>query len=152
MLKKILYVFSFLIQITLISGIFILKDLYTKRMGVMRHILFTNGVWEENYPISTIKTIVTVSFLVLILICIVFTIKAVRGRKQFYSLQTLILSFFSVLLASATVWVINFSSVEVAKTHYYDCLFLFVVTIIQFITFFVYFMFRNKVKGTGIRV
>lgn len=128
-MKKILYCVLTVLQAALLAGCVVFEKLSRSKMGVMRHVLYTNSKWEKKYPIVWMKYGVAVVLILLALLFVFFLIRGLHGKRlrmiPMISITVFIIvsagSAFILLLASKNLW----------RTYYYICMALSAVVVMQ---------------------
>ena len=62
------------LELALVIGAFVIKYFTAKKMGMARHVIYTNQLWEKTYPLAQWKLIsilVLAALLVLVLVLLV---------------------------------------------------------------------------------
>ena len=76
--KIVNHILSFL-QLIILAIVFLVQYFSTRKMGMMRHVVYTNQKWEANYPIATYE---------LGAIAVVAIIALIVGIKLFVKLKS----------------------------------------------------------------
>jgi len=98
-IKRILYLFSIVIQLSLIAAVFKINDLTSKRAGVMRHVYHKRIQYEQGVysPANLLwQKIIAVVLGVLLILVLIYLVK--KGVGLFYKLQVGLASFLSFLV------------------------------------------------------
>ena len=125
-MKKGSYIVISFLQIVLVIGAYMVQDFTLKRMGMMRHVMFTNQEWEKKYPLGTLKFIL-IGILLIVLIGLIY--KALKNHsKSYIDIETVVVTLFVGLF-------ITLNSVESILSFYFVSLILVVLIISQYIKY-----------------
>ena len=64
--KKICYVVTTILECLLLIGAYMVNYFTQSKMGMLRHVIHKNYVWEEKYPIANIINATIIAFIILI--------------------------------------------------------------------------------------
>ena len=114
--KIVNHILSFL-QLIILAIVFLVQYFSTRKMGMMRHVVYTNQKWEANYPIATYE---------LVAIAVVAIIALIVGIKLFVKLKSenkdaIWMKIFALQMVVAIIY-IGFSliySTEQIRSYYY---------------------------------
>lgn len=114
--KIVNHILSFL-QLIILAIVFLVQYFSTRKMGMMRHVVYTNQKWEANYPIATNE---------LVAIAVVAIIALIVGIKLFVKLKSenkdaIWMKIFALQMAVSIIY-IGFSliySTEQIRSYYY---------------------------------
>ena len=114
--KIVNHILSFL-QLIILAIVFLVQYFSTRKMGMMRHVVYTNQKWEANYPIATNE---------LGAIAVVAIIAMIVGIKLFVKLKSenkdaIWMKIFALQMAVSIIY-IGFSliySTEQIRSYYY---------------------------------
>ena len=114
--KIVNHILSFL-QLIILAIVFLVQYFSTRKMGMMRHVVYTNQKWEVNYPIATYE---------LGAIAVVAIIALIVGIKLFVKLKSenkdaIWMKIFALQMAVSIIY-IGFSliySTEQIRSYYY---------------------------------
>ena len=114
--KIVNHILSFL-QLIILAIVFLVQYFSTRKMGMMRHVVYTNQKWEANYPIATNE---------LGAIAVVAIIALIVGIKLFVKLKSenkdaMWMKIFALQMAVSIIY-IGFSliySTEQIRSYYY---------------------------------
>ena len=114
--KIVNHILSFL-QLIILAIVFLVQYFSTRKMGMMRHVVYTNQKWEVNYPIATYE---------LGAIAVVGIIALIVGIKLFVKLKlenkdAIWMKIFALQMAVSIIY-IGFSliySTEQIRSYYY---------------------------------
>jgi len=114
--KIVNHILSFL-QLIILAIVFLVQYFSTRKMGMMRHVVYTNQKWEVNYPIDTYE---------LGAIAVVGIIALIVGIKLFVKLKlenkdAIWMEIFALQMAVSIIY-IGFSliySTEQIRSYYY---------------------------------
>ncbi|MCH4890295.1 hypothetical protein EZV73_22120 [Acidaminobacter sp. JC074] len=122
-MKKKLYIGLSGIQVLLLIGAYLVQDFSMKRMGMMRHVMFTNQKWEKSYPV---ETIISVSVAISIILLVIVVYKHIKRKSYYQLIETLVVS------GGATGFVL-LNSTESFRSYYFICLILALSILIQYV-------------------
>ena len=114
--KIVNHILSFL-QLIILAIVFLVQYFSIRKMGMMRHVVYTNQKWEANYPIATYE---------LGAIAVVAIIALIVGIKLFVKLKSenkdaIWMKIFALQMVVAIIY-IGFSliySTEQIRSYYY---------------------------------
>ena len=114
--KIVNHILSFL-QLIILAIVFLVQYFSTRKMGMMRHVVYTNQKWEANYPIATNE---------LGAIAVVAIIALTAGIKLFVKLKSenkdaIWMKIFALQMVVSIIY-IGFSliySTEQIRSYYY---------------------------------
>lgn len=140
--NKIFYIVSTIIEIVLLIGAYMVNYFTTRRMGMLRHVIHKNYVWEEIYPITNIKYIVIILLFILMLLVLLIYYK----RKD--NLQKIVttINITMVIVIFSFIGFLLIFSPEQIKAFYYISFILGVLTLVQVIKSFVAVIYFKKSK------
>lgn len=99
LLKKISYVLIALIQVSIISSVFIVQYLTNKKAGVMRHVYARRYQFEKSILTSSNLEILSVIALIITFIFIVLLVKSIKNNKGlFYKIQIIVCIIISLMI------------------------------------------------------
>src|SRR5690625_5040241 len=140
--NKLKYIFVVLCELFVFSSLIgaYAAHYYTKtRMGMLRHVIYLNGKWEENLPINTMKWIT----IILIIGFVIFAItRYFSKRVNSISNKLLILSI--VVISTWTVYYIIVNNTEANPAYYIISICLVIGTIIQNILYQIHWSIRKN--------
>ncbi|MCU9810110.1 hypothetical protein LEQ06_19395 [Paraclostridium sp. AKS46] len=73
--KKIFYVLVTILEALMLVGAYLVNYFTHAKMGMLRHVVHKNYIWEQEYPIQTIKYVAILALAVLMLIVLVMYLK-----------------------------------------------------------------------------
>jgi uncharacterized protein (DUF486 family) len=107
-----------------------------KKMGMMRHVIYTNQQWEAKYPIETLRTI---SIVLLVLLSISIVLYAlIKKDNEIGREKALPMLLGEVIVTLAFVCFTLFFAPENYRSYYFTSLALAIVALIQDIKTIVY--------------
>lgn len=149
MIKKISFGLATIIQILLIITAFALHILSKKKMGVMRHFVYTNNKLNNMYNMQSIINIALFIILVIIIFSILLFFRMAYSRRRFnipqiYSSRYLYILNTSLFLLGILLMIfLKVFSANKLLSYYYMSLIFFIVYIIEFIKISVYFLIKK---------
>ena len=130
-IKKKLYLLFTVIQVLLLIGSYIFNSLIPKKMGLYRHVLHKNNVFESTYPIQTLKVIFTLSLILISVILIYLLLKKIKFNKDLKS--NYIYLIVELCIVSALILLFVFLGSSVFKGYYYICIAILAIYIFEII-------------------
>lgn len=131
--KKILYIFTTVIEALILIGAYMVNYFTHKKMGMLRHVIHKNYVWENTYPIATIQYISVIIMIVLMLLVLTLYIKRKYILKKIVTIMNVVMVIFVLFFIGFTF----VYSAEEVRAFYYISAMLGVVTLIQIIKTFI---------------
>lgn len=131
--KKILYIFTTVIEALILIGAYMVNYFTHKKMGMLRHVIHKNYVWENTYPIATIQHISVIIMIVLMLLVLDLYIKRKYMLKKIVTIMNVVMVIFVLFFIGFTF----VYSAEEVRAFYYISAMLGVVTLIQIIKTFI---------------
>ena len=140
-MNKVFYAIATILQIILLVGIYVVNYFTQKRMGMMRYVIYKNGIFEKSYPIEKLQYLGIIVFIILMILVLGFYIK----RKSKLNKSVLNMNIVMVVLTSIYVGFTLLYSTEDFRAFYFMSLMLGVATLIQTIkTFLSVFLCKSK--------
>ena len=140
-MNKVFYVIAAILQIILLAGIYVVNYFTQKKMGMIRYVIYKNGVFEKSYPIEKLQYISIIVFIILMILVLGFYIK----RKSKLNKSVLNMNIVMIVLTSAYAGFTLLYSTEDFRAFYFMSLMLGVATLIQIIkTFLSVFLCKSK--------
>ena len=140
-MNKVFYAIATILQIILLVGIYVVNYFTQKRMGMMRYVIYKNGIFEKSYPIEKLQYLGIIVFIILMILVLGFYIK----RKSKLNKSVLNMNIVMVVLTSIYVGFTLLYSTEDFRAFYFMSLMLGVATLIQIIkTFLSVFLCKSK--------
>lgn len=128
-MKKILYFVLTTLQIALLAGCVVFEKLSRSKMGVMRHVLYTNSKWEKKYPVDWMKYGVSVVLILLALLFVFFLIRGLHG-KHMRIVPVMSITVF-IIVSAGSAFIILLASKNLWRTYYYICMALAAIALLQ---------------------
>lgn len=128
-MKKIIFAILAVIQAALLVGCVVFESLCKSKMGVMRHVLYTNSKWEKAYPVVPLKYVFGFALLLAAAAFAVFLFRALHQKRMGGLAFGRVLCF--ILLATGGACVILFASKEVWRSYYYISMVVLAIVAIQ---------------------
>jgi len=140
-MNKVFYAIATILQIILLVGTYVVNYFTQKRMGMMRYVIYKNGIFEKSYPIEKLQYLGIIVFIILMILVLGFYIK----RKSKLNKSVLNMNIVMVVLTSIYVGFTLLYSTEDFRAFYFMSLMLGVATLIQTIkTFLSVFLCKSK--------
>lgn len=140
-MKKIIRRIPLVLQLLLLVGAFAINYFTQTRMGMMRHVIFTNNKWESHFHASTIKNVSVIVLglaLLAAVICLIF-----RKRSYIYDMHTKLFIGISIVMISGTVVFMSVLSTDNVLAYYFLSIILYIISLIQVVKLHV-FLHKNK--------
>lgn len=114
--KKLYYLFT-IIQVLLLIASYVFNNLIPKKMGLYRHVLHKNSVFESTYPIQTLKIIFALSLILISVILIYLLLKKIGLNKELRS--NYIYFAIELCIISVLILIFVFLGPSIFKGYYY---------------------------------
>lgn len=102
-------------------------NFYTKtRLGMLRHMVYLNGKWEEKYPVEMLKYVLVV-LLSLLLIGLILGLTKNHSRDMLVFLSGVV----SVIISACTICFLLLNSTDTYKSYYALSICFVLITMIQ---------------------
>ncbi|CEI73047.1 Hypothetical protein FRIFI_1513 [Romboutsia hominis] len=132
-IKKIFYVLTTTLEILLLVGAYMVNYFTHKKMGMLRHVVHKNYVWEDKYPIQTIQYIAIIALITLMLLVLILYMKRKVRLKKIVTTMSITM----VILVLFFIGFILIYSAEEIRAFYYISVMLGLMTLIQIIKTFI---------------
>lgn len=132
-IKKIFYVLTTMLEILLLVGAYMVNYFTHKKMGMLRHVVHKNYVWEDKYPIQTIQYIAIIALITLMLLVLILYMKRKVRLKKIVTTMSITM----VILVLFFIGFILIYSAEEIRAFYYISVMLGLMTLIQIIKTFI---------------
>lgn len=124
-----LYFVLTILQIALLAGCVVFEKLSRSKMGVMRHVLYTNSKWEKKYPVDWMRYGVSVVLILLAFLFVFLLIRGLRGKHMRIVPVTSITVF--IIASAGSAFIILLASKNLWRTYYYICMALAAIALLQ---------------------
>lgn len=131
--KKIFYILTTILQLLMLVGAYMVNYFTHAKMGMLRHVVHKNYVWEQEYPIETIKYTAILSLVILMLIVLILYLKRKPMLEKIVTVMSTTMIIFVLIFS---VFTLIYSSEEVRAFYYISSIFG-VVALIQIIKTFI---------------
>ncbi|UOW68260.1 hypothetical protein [Paraclostridium bifermentans] len=131
--KKIFYVLVTIVEALMLVGAYLVNYFTHAKMGMLRHVVHKNYIWEQKYPIQTIKYVSILALAILMLIVLVMYLKRKYMLKKIVTIMSITMVLFVIAFA---IFVLMYSSEEIRAFYYMSAIFG-AVTLIQIIKTFI---------------
>lgn len=131
--KKIFYILTNILQLLMLVGAYMVNYFTHTKMGMLRHVVHKNYVWEQKYPIATIKYVAIISIVILMLIVLILYLKRKPMLEKVVTVMSITMIVFVLIFSAFTL---IYSSEEV-RAFYYISSILGVIALIQIIKTFI---------------
>ncbi len=132
-LKKIFYILTTILEILLLIGAYMVNYFTHKKMGMLRHVVHKNYVWENKYPIETIQYISIIALIILMLLVLILYIKRKAKLKKIVTTMSITMVIFVLFF---TGFILIYSAEEI-RAFYYMSFMIGLMTLIQIIKTFI---------------
>lgn len=132
-IKKIFYVLTTTLEILLLVGAYMVNYFTHKKMGMLRHVVHKNYVWEDKYPIQTMQYIAIIALITLMLLVLILYMKRKVRLKKIVTTMSITM----VILVLFFIGFILIYSAEEIRAFYYISVMLGLMTLIQIIKTFI---------------
>nr|WP_312984572.1 hypothetical protein [Clostridioides sp.] len=140
--NKLFYLIATLIEVLLLIGVYVVNYFTITKMGMLRHVMHKNSVWEDKYPIVVLLYITVIVLVVLMISVLVLYNK----KKEKLKNTVLPMNIFMVVLGFFYIGFILLYSTEKLNAYYYMSFMLGVAALIQTIKTFVAVILCKKEK------
>ncbi|WP_250675530.1 hypothetical protein LZ906_002500 [Paraclostridium ghonii] len=131
--RKIFYILTNILQLLMLVGAYMVNYFTHTKMGMLRHVVHKNYVWEQKYPIATIKYAAILSIVILMLIVLILYLKRKPMLEKVVTVMSITMIVFVLIFSAFTL---IYSSEEV-RAFYYISSILGVIALIQIIKTFI---------------
>lgn len=131
--KKIFYVLVTILEALMLVGAYLVNYFTHAKMGMLRHVVHKNYIWEQEYPIQTIKYVAILALAILMLIVLVMYLKRKYMLKKIVTIMSITMILFVIAFA---IFLLMYSSEEIRAFYYMSAIFG-AVTLIQIIKTFI---------------
>ncbi|GAA0102671.1 hypothetical protein UT300012_33860 [Paraclostridium bifermentans] len=131
--KKIFYVLVTIVEALMLVGAYLVNYFTHAKMGMLRHVVHKNYIWDQKYPIQTIKYVSILVLVILMLIVLVMYFKKKYMLKKIVTIMSITMVLFVIAFA---IFVLMYSSEEIRAFYYMSAIFG-AVTLIQIIKTFI---------------
>lgn len=131
--KKIFYVLVTIVEALMLVGAYLVNYFTHAKMGMLRHVVHKNYIWEQKYPIQTIKYVSILALVILMIIVLVMYFKKKYMLKKIVTIMSITMVLFVIAFA---IFVLMYSSEEIRAFYYMSAIFG-AVTLIQIIKTFI---------------
>ncbi|SCI84547.1 Uncharacterised protein [uncultured Clostridium sp.] len=131
--KKICYALTTILECLLLIGAYMVNYFTQSKMGMLRHVIHKNYVWEEKYPIANIINTTIIAFIILMLIVLILYMKR---RLMLKNIVTIMVITMIIFVLSFVGFMLMYSAEEIRAFYYMS--FIFGITVlIQIIKTFI---------------
>lgn len=140
-MKKMSYLMMSVLQILLIISAYVIQYFTVNRMGMMRHVMFTNQQWVNKYPVEVMSHVAVIFFVLILSLILYLDIKndGIKAGRMYRILE-------SVVLCSGVLIFILLNSTQTFLSYYFMTLLLCIVVMIQFLKHFLKLRWYKKKK------
>ncbi|WGX76569.1 hypothetical protein QJS64_05365 [Paraclostridium bifermentans] len=131
--KKIFYILITVLEAMMLVGAYLVNYFTHAKMGMLRHVVHKNYIWEQQYPIQNIKYVSILALSVLMLIVLIMYLKRKNILEKIVTIMNVTMVIFVIAFAT---FVLMYSSEEIRAFYYMSAIFG-VVTLIQIIKTFI---------------
>ena len=131
--KKVFYILVTIVEALMLVAAYLVNYFTHAKMGMLRHVVHKNYIWEQEYPIQTIKYVSILALAILMLIVLIMYLKRKHMLKKIVTIMNITMILFVIAFAT---FVLVCSSEEIRAFYYMSTIFG-VVTLIQIIKTFI---------------
>jgi len=117
-----------ILQVLSLIVAYVIQMFSTKKMGMMRHLIYTNQKWEMQYPIQTMRNI-SIGFLVILSIIILY--RLIRKHNYTTNKKALYMILMEVIITIIFVSFTLFYSSESYLSYYFISIALGIILLLQ---------------------
>ncbi|WP_373601070.1 hypothetical protein [Paraclostridium bifermentans] len=140
--KKIFYILITILQVCMLIGAYMVNYFTQNKMGMLRHVVHKNYIWENTYPIETIKYTVIISLIVLMIGVLILYLKRKSNLNKLVTVMTIVMV---ICVLSFTGFTLIYSAEEM-RAFYYVSAILCIMTLVQIIKTFIGIIWFKKEK------
>ena len=118
--KKICYVVTTILECLLLIGAYMVNYFTQSKMGMLRHVIHKNYVWEEKYPIENIINATIIAFIILMLIVLILYMKR---RIILKNIVTIMVITMIIFVLSFVGFMLMYSAEEIRAFYYMSFIF-----------------------------
>ena len=118
--KKICYVVTTILECLLLIGAYMVNYFTQSKMGMLRHVIHKNYVWEEKYPIANIINTTIITFIILMLIVLILYMKR---RIILKNIVTIMVITMIIFVLSFVGFMLMYSAEEIRAFYYMSFIF-----------------------------
>ncbi|MBC6003052.1 hypothetical protein H8891_04495 [Paeniclostridium sp. NSJ-45] len=131
--KKICYALTTILECLLLIGAYMVNYFTQSKMGMLRHVIHKNYVWEEKYPIANIINTTIITFIILMLIVLILYMKR---RLMLKNIVTIMVITMIIFVLSFVGFMLMYSAEEI-RAFYYMSFIIGITVLIQIIKTFI---------------
>lgn len=131
--KKVFYILVTIVEALMLVAAYLVNYFTHAKMGMLRHVVHKNYIWEQEYPIQTIKYVSILALAILMIIVLIIYLKRKHMLKKIVTIMNITMILFVIAFAT---FVLVCSSEEIRAFYYMSAIFG-VVTLIQIIKTFI---------------
>lgn len=140
-MNKVFYAVATILQVILLLGVYVVNYFTRKRMGMLRYVIYKNGVFENTYPIQQLQYICIILLIILTILVLIFYVKSKSNLNK----KLINSNIFMLFLISIYVGFNLLYSTEDFRAFYFMSLMLGVAALIQIIkVFFSTLIYKSK--------
>jgi hypothetical protein len=122
-----------ILEVLMLIGAYMVNYFTRNKMGMLRHVIHKNYIWEEKYPITNIQYAAILALIMLMLLVLILYIKRKPKLKKIVTIMSITMVIFVFSFIGFTL----IYSAEEIRAFYYISLILGLVTLIQIIKTFI---------------
>lgn len=138
--KKIFYILTTILEILLLIGAYMVNYFTHKKMGMLRHVIHKNYVWEDKYPMINIQYATIITLIILMLLVLILYMKRKSMLEKIVTIMSITMIIF---VLSFTGFILIYSTEEI-RAFYYISFILGLMTLIQIIKTFIGVIWYTK--------
>lgn len=131
--KKILYILTTILEVLLLIGAYMFNYFTKKKMGMSRHVISKNYVWENTYPMTNIQYAIITALIILMILVLILYIKRKNNLKKIVTIMSITMV---ILVLLFTGFILIYSTEKIRAFYYIGSIFG-LITLIQIIKTFI---------------
>jgi hypothetical protein len=131
--KKFLYILTTIVEVLLLIGAYMVNYFTHAKMGMARHVIHKNYVWENTYPIESIKYGAIIALIILMLLVLILYMKRKQMLNKIVTTMSIVMVIFVLCF---TGFVLAYSTEEI-RAFYYMSFILGIAVLVQIIKTFI---------------
>lgn len=130
-----------LLELMAIIGAYVASDFTKTRMGMLRHVAYLNGKWEQAVPVSAIRWIAIYMIIALAILAYLHY----RKQKAHFRFGTIVM-LWTFGLSAWTLYYLLFYNVEMNRAYYIMSISFILATVLQNILHHCFFLRKRQIS------
>lgn len=130
-----------LLELMAIIGAYAASHFTKTRMGMLRHVVYLNGKWEQAVPISTIRWIAICMLIALVILAYLHY----RKQKAHFRFGVIVM-LWTLGLSAWTLYYLLFYNVEMNRAYYIISICFILATLLQNILHHCFFLRKRQIS------